>query len=266
MTFLAGIALAIGALWSAVQPGVWVHETQMADQGPLAAVRVVTLRLDPGSLEFSLDTATARGGWTVGRIPPPALAAFNAGQFYGGTPWGWLVLNGVERQPPGKGSTAMSFVVERSGAVSLVEQAELSAAREKAWFAFQSYPALLVGSGTVPWELKESGRGVDLDHRDARLALGVLADGAVVVALTRFSGLGSAGETLPWGPTVGEMAEFMRSVGCVRAVLLDGGISSQLALRGSDGTVQHWTNWRSVPLGMVVSPRTRTASAPARLR
>jgi uncharacterized protein YigE (DUF2233 family) len=264
MGFMTGIALAVGAFWSAVQPGVWVHEAQMADSGPLAPVRVVALRLDPGVLEFSLGTATARGGWTVGRLTPTALAAFNAGQFHGGTPWGWLVLNGAERQPPGTGRIAMSFLVERSGAVALLEQAELPAARHKAWFAFQSYPALLVGGGTVPWELQASGRGVDLEHRDARLALGLLADGAVVVALTRFSGLGSAGETLPWGPTVGEMAEFMRSLGCVRAVLLDGGISSQLALRGVDGTLRHWTNWRSVPLGMVVSPRVRTAAAPAR--
>jgi exopolysaccharide biosynthesis protein len=266
MTLMAGIVLAIGGLWSAVHPGVWIHEKQMSDEGALSPVRIVALRLDPSLLEFSLDTATERGGWTVEQLPSPAVAAFNAGQFYGGTSWGWLVLDGVERQPPGKGSTAMSFVVERGGAVSLLEPAELSSARNKAWFAFQSYPALLVGTGTVPWELQAPGRGVDLEHRDARLALGVLADGAVVVALTRFSGLGSAGETLPWGPTVGEMAEFMRSLGCVRAVLLDGGISSQLALRGVNGSLRNWTNWRRVPLGMLVTPRAGTGSAPSRLR
>jgi hypothetical protein len=38
--------------------------------------------------------------------------------------------------------------------------------------------------------------------------------------------------------------------------MLDGGISSQMALRGADGEVRRWTNWRKVPLGLVVSART----------
>jgi uncharacterized protein YigE (DUF2233 family) len=51
------------------------------------------------------------------------------------------------------------------------------------------------------------------------------------------------------------MATFMKSLGCRRAMLLDGGISSQLALRARDGSVQRWTNWRAVPLGMLVLSR-----------
>jgi hypothetical protein len=77
-----------------------------------------------------------------------------------------------------------------------------------------------------------------------------------MIALTRFTGIGSVGGTLPWGPTVPEMAAFMRSLGCDRAVLLDGGISSQLALRRANGTVKRWTNWRPVPLVVIASPRT----------
>jgi len=92
-----------------------------------------------------------------------------------------------------------------------------------------------------------------LGHRDSRLAIGVLADGSLIVALTRFTGLGKTGETIPWGPTVPEMAAFMRSLGCVRAMLLDGGISSQLVVRDGDGRLTRWPNWRPVPLALVVS-------------
>lgn len=53
----------------------------------------------------------------------------------------------------------------------------------------------------------------------------------------------------------GKMAAFMRLLGCQRAMLLDGGISSLLAIRRADGTVLRWSNWRAVPLGLVASPR-----------
>jgi hypothetical protein len=254
---LAGVVLSAATVWQAVHPGVRVHQTQMAPDGPLAPVSVVLLHLDPALLRLSLDRGADRGegwGWNVDRLPAGAVAGFNAGQFYGSTPWGWLVVDGVEVQPPGTGTLTMSFAARRDGSVSLLEPAELSAARETVFLAFQSYPSLLVGSGTLPWELQAPGRGVDLDHRDSRLALGVLADGTLIVALTRFSAFGRAGETLPWGPTVTEMAEFMRSLGCVRAMLLDGGISSQMVLRGTNGSQQRWTNWRQVPLGLVVFP------------
>ena len=137
----------------------------------------------------------------------------------------------------------------------MLEPGEVDAKRGHVRIAFQSYPALLVGDGSLPWELDAPDRGVNLTHRDSRLALGVRNDGSVIVALTRFTGFGSgAGQTLPWGPTVGEMATYMRSLGCRRAVLLDGGISGQLALRLKDGTVRRWPNWRAVPLGLVATP------------
>lgn len=250
--------LALGVLWHAVRPGVWQAEVDMASEGPLSVVRAVAIRLDPTYLRFNLDRANrdegVRGAWTIDRIPADAVVAFNAGQFTGGWPWGWLVHDGVESQEPGTGTLGMAFVVDSAGGVSLVTQDELPAMRTRARTAFQSYPALLIGEGEQPRELQAPGRGVDLKHRDSRLALGILEDGSVVVAITRFTALGDAGETLPWGPTVGEMAEFMRSLGCRRAMLLDGGLSSQLALRGEDGELKRWKNWRAVPLGLVVTP------------
>jgi uncharacterized protein YigE (DUF2233 family) len=265
IALLAGLALG-ATLWQAVQPGVWVYEAAMASQGALAPVHVITVRVDPAEVELMLDASpreVGRAGWSIDRLPPAGLLAFNAGQFSGVTPWGWLVMDGREIQPPGGGTTAMALTVGPAGDVALLDPGDVAAARGKVRFAFQSYPALILGGGSVPWELQAAGRGVDLAHRDSRLALGMLANGSVVVAITRFSGLGAAGETLPWGPTVGEMADFMRSIGCERAMLLDGGISSQLALRRADGSLRRWTNWRTVPLGLIVGPRVRPTSSSA---
>ncbi len=243
-----------------VSPGVSQREMRMAPDGPLAPVRAVVVRLDPSRVRFTLDYSARDygviGTWTVDRMPPPAVVAVNAGQFSGGAPWGWLVRDGVESQQPGTGSLGMAFVVDRAGGVSLVTREELPAVRSHALHAFQSYPALLIGTGQLPWELQGGGRGIDLAHRDSRLAVGLMDDGSVVMVITRFGSLGRTGETVPWGPTVPEMAAFMKSLGCRRAMLLDGGLSSQLAVRGRGG-VSQWKNWRAVPLGLIASPSMR---------
>ncbi|HEX6051653.1 MAG TPA: phosphodiester glycosidase family protein [Gemmatimonadaceae bacterium] len=261
MLALAQLALVAGGLWRPVQPGVWQRDIRMATDGPLSVVQAIAIRIDPAAVRFRLDTATRdfgmRGAWSIDRMPSDALVALNTGQFAMGTPWGWLVREGFEAQPPGRGSVAMAFVVDSAGMPALVEPDDIPAWRGRSHLAFQSYPALLMGDGDLPWELRESGRGVDLDHRDSRLAIGVLGDGSVVFVLTRYTGLGGAAPTLPWGPTVLEMADFMKSLGARRALLLDGGVSSQLAVRGRDGSVRRWANWRSVPVGMVVVPARR---------
>jgi len=251
-------AVGVSLVWHAVTAGVWMSEIDMADDGPLSPVKAIVVRLDPSQVRFALDSATRdyglSGAWTIDAIPPGAAVALNAGQFIGGIPWGWVVQNGIERKPPGTGSLGMAFVVDSAGRASLVMPDELEAARKTAWQAFQSYPALL-DDGETPWELRAEGRGVNLRHRDSRLGICTLGDGSVVVALTRFDGLGGAASSLPWGPTVPEMAEFMKSLGCVDAMLLDGGISSQMALRNGNGRLLRWSNWRPVPLALVAFPR-----------
>jgi uncharacterized protein YigE (DUF2233 family) len=255
----AGLLLALTLTWQALHAGVSWSEARMAADGPLSPVTVIVVRMDPRQLQFRLDTATLdyglKAAWTVDRIPDAGVAAFNAGQFMGGIPWGWFVLDGVERKEPGAGRLVMSFVVDAAGSPALVTPEELPTVRGRTHFAFQSYPMLLRDNGEIPWELRAPGRGVSLTHRDSRLALGMLRDGSVVVALTRFDAIGSMGGTLPWGPTVPEMAAFMRALGCDRAVLLDGGISSQLAIRNADGELKRWTNRRPVPVAVIASPR-----------
>jgi uncharacterized protein YigE (DUF2233 family) len=260
------LAVASSLLWQAVAPGVWQASAPMARKGPLAPVRATVLKLDPAQVRFELQRVTRehglRGAWTVDSLPANGLAAWNAGQFTGPAPWGWLVRDGREEQPPASAPLGMAFVVDREGRVSLVPTRDLARRRTAAQLAFQSYPALLV-DGAMPWALKANGRGVRLERRDSRVAIGTLPDGHVLVAITRFTGLGEAGAELPWGPTVPEMAAWMRTQGCRDAMMLDGGLSSQMAVRGRDGTVSRWPNLRAVPLGMVVLPRAAHVAAKA---
>jgi exopolysaccharide biosynthesis protein len=53
------------------------------------------------------------------------------------------------------------------------------------------------------------------------------------------------------------MAALMGALGCRDAVLLDGGISGQLLLRGPSAgrDAQAWRGIRRVPLGLVALPR-----------
>jgi hypothetical protein len=119
------------------------------------------------------------------------VLAFNAGQFAGGLTWGWLVHEGRELQPPASGPLSMAVVVTNDGSLRFVSPESLPSFRAAgdARTAFQSYPALLTGEGRVPAQLRVRSHLVDLDHRDARLAICELADGRVLVALTRFDNL-----------------------------------------------------------------------------
>jgi hypothetical protein len=47
----------------------------------------------------------------------------------------------------------------------------------------------------------------------------------------------------------------MGALGASRAVLLDGGISSQLLVRDTTGEARAWRGLRQVPLGLVVTRR-----------
>lgn len=243
--------------WHRAARGLEWGELSLAGTGEAFRVRVIVARLDPHALELRLvkpaDQPGVAGRWDIGETPAGAVLALNAGQFTD-QPWGWLVQDGVERQPPGRGPLAPAVVLDTGGAVRLVPPDSLAAVRPAARQAFQSYPTLLQGEGEIPRALREAGSGVKLEHRDARLALGELRDGRILVAMTRFEGLGGVLANLPLGLTTPEMAAVMGALGARRAVLLDGGISSQLLIR--DGSVtRRWPGWRRVALGLVAFPR-----------
>jgi exopolysaccharide biosynthesis protein len=218
---------------------------------------VIVARLDPELLQLSLvkpaDGPVYAGRWDIGEVPDSAVFAINAGQFTAG-PWGWLVQDGVERQRPGTGPLAPAVVVDTTGAVRLVPPDSLAAVRASTRLAFQSYPTLLQADGDIPAPLRSDGLGVNRRHRDARLALGETREGRILVAMTRFEGLGGALANMPLGLTTPEMAAVMGALGAKRAVLLDGGISSQMLIRDGD-TKREWPGWRRVALGLIATPK-----------
>lgn len=243
--------------WQDAGSGIEWGELHLSGRGLTRRVLAIVVRADPRRLHFSL-ARPAEGRWDIDAAPAAAVLAFNAGQYTRTGPWGWLVHDGRERQAPGTGPLAVAIMSDSNGGWLWIEEpAALAAVRAAgmAREAFQSYPVLLGGDGVVPEALRAGGIGVDLQHRDARLALGELRDGRMLLVLTRFDGLDGALEAAPFGPAVPEMAALMGALGCRRAVLLDGGISAQLLIRQKDGSTRRWPGWRQVPLGMSAIPR-----------
>jgi uncharacterized protein YigE (DUF2233 family) len=243
--------------WRPGAAGVEWGELRLQGASEAWRTRVVLIRLDPRRVDLSLVTAFTRNErWTVANADSGAALALDAGQFRHSMPWGWVVSQGRELLPPEYAPLAGAVVVDLSGAVRVIASQSVAAERERgtAREAFQSYPMLLQ-DGVVLAPLMDAGSGVDLAHRDARLALGTLADGRVVIVLTRFDALGSSLGQVPFGLTSAEMAAVMGALGCRQALLLDGGISGQLSVREADGSVRSWPGTRSVPLGLVGRPK-----------
>ena len=246
-------SLADRIAWQPGADGIEWGELQLRGASEAWRTRVVVARLDPRRIDLSLAPAFTEGRtWTVDDAAADAALALDAGQFRHELPWGWVVSGGKEVLRPQYAPLAGAVVVDAAGRVRVVapDSVELERGRGTAREAFQSYPMLLQ-DGAVPASLRTAGLGVDLGHRDARLALGTLDDGRVIIALTRFDALGETLGRVPFGLTTPEMAAVMGALGCRQALLLDGGISGQLRLRDGDGSTRTWPGTRSVPLGLV---------------
>ncbi len=248
-------------VWQAAGLGLEVGELTLAGAGATDRVKLLLARIDPALHRLSLDYAVRAGGlraaWGVDRSPSDVVLAVNAGQFTGATPWGWWIMDGRELQPPGVGPLSMALVVDTAGAVRFVAADDIAIVRRAGGLslAFQSYPVLLAGNGEIPEPLRAAGRGVDVTHRDTRLAVGELRDGRLLFVLTRYAGLRGVLSDLPIGPTTPEMAAVMGALGCRQAVMLDGGLSGQMLVRATGGRTHEWTAWRNVPLGLLARPR-----------
>lgn len=252
--------LARDVSWRPVATGVEWGELVLAGAGEAWRTRVVVARVDPKHVRVELDTAFTpelRAAWRVTRARPEALVALNAGQFVETLPWGWVVLDGRRFLSPAGGPLSTAVVVDSVGTVrwlhgdSAITAAAIGAPPK---WAFQSYPTLL-RDGEVPSPLRAPGSGVDVAHRDARAAIGRLADGRLLLIITRFDGLGRAGGFIPFGLTTPETAALMGALGAVDAVMLDGGISAQMRVRSDGGAPREWRALRAVPLGLVVLPK-----------
>jgi exopolysaccharide biosynthesis protein len=165
------------------------------------------------------------------------------------------MLHGRQRQAPGFGPLSVGVAFDSSGSIHWIAPDSLGGFERGRGlaFGFQSYPRLLA-DGVVPTALRTEGLGVDLGHRDARAALGETRDGRVLLAITRYDGVGGLLDFVPFGLTVPEMAAVMGGLGSANAVLLDGGISSQLLVREPRET-HRWRGLRAVPMGLLVEAR-----------
>ena len=256
--------LAERASWQPMRDGIEMTELDVgSSSNPVLRWRVIVLRISPERLTLSLKLHTAPNGlpgaWTLDDADDDAVFAANAGQFEETGPWGWLVLQGRELRFPATGPLSAAFVVDSAGAVHFVSADRIEEWRSKrrksgVRFAFQSYPVLLEADGRVPAPLK-GGSGVDLGHRDIRLALGQQADGKLLVILTRYTSLGRALSRAPYGPTTPEMAAIAGALGARRAVALDGGISAQMLIRPEAGETLTWRGFRRVPLALEAFPK-----------
>lgn len=238
--------------WRPASAGMEWGELQLKGASEAWRTRVIVVRLDPRRVDLSLVTAFARNeSWTVADTDSAAVLALDAGQFRHSLPWGWVVSRGHEMLAPQYAPLAGAVVIDASGNVRIVAPDSVAAERRRgsAREAFQSYPMLLQ-DGAVSPPLRKAGAGVDLAHRDSRLALGTLSDGRVLIALTRFDALGKPLGRLPFGLTTPEMAAVMGALGARQALMLDGGISGQLMLRDA-ASMHSWPGTRRVPLGLV---------------
>jgi hypothetical protein len=244
--------------WRAGQAGIEWAELPIAGRGEARALKLVMARIDPAvaSLHLVWGGSGDRPSWSVAQAGDAALA-INAGMFVDRMPWGWVVTDGWERLAPGQGPLSSALIGLRDGRLIWVDGDDVSAWRGRdVAFAFQSYPTLLTADGRVPVQLQEPG-SINLTHRDGRLALGLDRAGRVLVVMTRFDTAIPAVERLPLGLSVPEMAAVMGSLGARQAMLLDGGISAQLALRDASGAIKDWKGIRTVPLGLVAQSRPR---------
>lgn len=251
------------AAWRPGPPGLEWAEVELHGTGEARRIRVVTVRLDPARFRLSLENGMAPGGyqhvWTLELAPASAALAVNAGMFGGDGAWGWVVHEGIEYRPPRRGPLARAVIIDSTGTVHLVDDPGVDALRAAAGTAgvreaFQSYPLLLEDGGRLPTMLTTPGPDINLQHRDARLAVGLDPAGHLIIALTRFDALGSSFGSVPFGLTIPETALVMRGLGAETAVGLDGGISAQLLLRDAAGVTHRWPGIRKVPLGLSAVP------------
>lgn len=264
----ATLALPSGSLaalvtWHPGQRGVEWSTLPIPGQGDAYPLTLVLARVDLRIVSFDLvwGIERDRSAWTVDRAADAALA-FNAGMFVEQVPWGWVVMNGRERLPPGRGPLSSAVVGLADGRVVWVDGDDVSAwrGRSDVRFAFQSYPTLLVGDGAVPVALRDG--AINGTHRDARLALGLDRQGRLLVAMTRLDVPIPGADRIPFGLTVPEMAAVMGALGSRQAMLLDGGLSAQMTIADSTGQARTWKGLRKVPLALVA--RLRASAAPRR--
>lgn len=239
-------------VWRDHAPGLKIGDFEVRTPGHLWTNSVAIVAVDPRALRFEID---ASPGWAR-RTAIEALSdsgvvlAVNTGLFRkDGTPEGLILDRGVRRSALAGWLDAV--VVVEGGRLRVTDNQGARALGEGA-SAFQTLP-WLVREGRVVFGVT-SGVRLSRDHRDRRLTLCLDDDGSVRFLLSNFEVFGEVAGRIPVGLTIPEQAVIAAAAGCRDAVALDGGISAQLALRGS-ARVHRMPGWRRVPLLLVARRR-----------
>jgi uncharacterized protein YigE (DUF2233 family) len=246
--------------WRAAGAAVDWAEIEVEAGAARIPVHTVLVRLRPALLRPTLEQHNEprglRGVWTIDSVQADAVIALNAGQFLETGPWGWIVTGGIQLSLPRRAPLAGALAFDTAGSPRWLADDDVAFMKNPGRdisVGFQSYP-LLLRNGVVPRLIRVSD-GVSATHRDARLAIGQLPDGRLLIAMTRFGVRGSALARVPIGLTTRETAALMGSLGCTDALMLDGGLSAQLMIRGPKGETLKWPGARRVPVALVFRNR-----------
>lgn len=144
------------------------------------------------------------------------VGAINAGGYdmSNGRPSGAFIMSGTVINEP----TGTTFWIDGSGAAHITSAQECNAA-----LAAGNVREAVAGFGDI-FENGHARSGLDNTTRASRTAIGIKADGTVVMLMVD-------GRQAPYsvGMTMAEVAASMEALGCVEAVNLDGGGSSTFA-------------------------------------
>ena len=144
--------------WRRLERGLEWASVRIACGAPAWRSRLILARLDPREVTITLAmelTREARPSWTIDRAPGDALLAVNAGQFDTAMPWGWVLVDGVQRSSSGRGPLSSSIAIDAAGSLRWAHGDSI--APHGVMTGFQSYPTLLAGDGVVPAMLRERG-------------------------------------------------------------------------------------------------------------
>ena len=256
--FLPGAAavrdplLVAAVRWTDSAPGVRIGAFEIRTAGHLWTNSVAVVELDPGRLRFELAAGPRweRRSADEAMRDSGVVLAVNTGLFRDdGSPQG-LVRLGGERRSAAAGWLDVVVAIE-DGSVRVLDLVGVRALGAGV-SAFQTLP-WLVRDGRVVLGVS-SGVRLSRTHRDRRLTLCLGADRLVRFLLSNFEVFGRPAGRVPVGLTIPEQATVAAAAGCRDAVALDGGISAQLAVRGT-ARLHRMPGWRQVPLLMLARAR-----------
>ena len=144
------------------------------------------------------------------------VGAINAGGYdmSNGRPSGAFIMSGTQINPP----TGTTFWIDKDGNAHITDAQKCNAA-----LAEGNVREAVAGFGDI-FENGHARSGLDNSTRASRTAIGIKADGTVVMFMVD-------GRQAPYsvGMTMAEVAAAMEDLGCEQAVNLDGGGSSTFA-------------------------------------